>query len=109
MKKCRFLSLLVLFALILPSSALALEQGTTPAYICVGAAAGVHRYIREAGMEQGMESAKQVLSDVSKLDTDGELAKLILAMYAKILSGATIYDLRRAADELKASTLKPIV
>ena len=92
------------------SSALALEQGTTPAYIAVGAAAGVHRYIKETeGMEQGMESAKQVLSEVSKLDTEGELAKLILAMYEKILSGATLYDLRRAADAVKASTLKPIV
>ena len=92
------------------SSSLALEQGTTPAYIAVGAAAGVHRYIKETeGMEQGMESAKQVLSEVSKLDTEGELAKLILAMYEKILSGATLYDLRRAADAVKASTLKPIV
>ena len=91
------------------SSALALAQGTTPAYICVGAAAGVHRYIKEAGMEQGMDAAKQVLCDVSKLDAEGELAKLILAMYEKILGGATLTDLRRAADELKASTLKPIV
>jgi len=37
------------------------------------------------------------------------VAKLILAMYEKILSGATLYDLRRAADAVKASTLKPIV
>ena len=91
------------------SSALALAQGTTPAYIAVGAAAGVHRYIKEAEMEQGMESAKKVLSEVSKLDVDSELAKLILTMYEKILSGATLYDLRRAADAVKASTLKPIV
>jgi len=91
------------------SSALALEQGTTPAYIAVGAAAGVHRYIKEAEMEQSMDSAKKVLRDVSKLDTEGEVAKLILAMYEKILSGATLYDLRRAADAVKASTLKPIV
>ena len=56
-----------------------------------------------------MDAAKQVLAEVSKLDTEGELAKLILAMYEKILNGATLYDLRRAADELKASTLKPIV
>jgi mannitol-1-phosphate 5-dehydrogenase len=92
------------------SSSLALQQGTTPAYIAVGAAAGVHRYIKETeGMEQGLDAAKQVLADVSKLDVDGELAKMILAMYEKILSGATVADLRRAADALKASTLKPIV
>ena len=92
------------------SSSLALQQGITPAYIAVGAAAGVHRYIKETeGMEQGMDAAKQVLTEVSKLDLDGELAKLILAMYEKILSGATVADLRRAADAAKAATLKPIV
>ena len=60
-------------------------------------------------MEQGMDAAKQVLRDVSKLDSESELAKLILAMYEKIVAGATLTDLRRAADALKASTLKPIV
>ena len=91
------------------SSLLALEQGVTPAYITVGAAAGLYRYIREAGMEQGMESAKQVLSEVSKLASDSELAQLILPMYEKILAGATVADLRRAADAVKAATLKPII
>ena len=92
------------------SSALALEVGITPAYITVGAAAGLHRYINEAeGMEQGMESAKQVLAEVSKLDVDGELAKMILAMYDKILSGATLADLRRAADAVKAASLGAII
>ena len=91
------------------ASLLALEQGITPAYITVGAAAGLYRYIREAEMEQKVTSAKQVLTDVSKLDTEGELAKMILSVYEKILAGATPADLRRAADEVKASTLKPIV
>ena len=92
------------------SSSLALEVGITPAYICVGAAAGLHRYINEAeGMEQGMEAAKQVLSEVSKLDVDGKLAAMILAMYQKILSGATVADLRRAADAVKAESLEAII
>jgi hypothetical protein len=60
-------------------------------------------------MEQGMESAKQVLAEVSKLDADSALATLILSMYEKILSGATVTDLRRAADAVKAATLAPIV
>ena len=92
------------------SSTLALAQGITPAYIAVGAAAGLHRYINEAeGMEQGMDAAKQVLAEVSKLDADAELAKLILAMYEKILAGATVTDLRRAADAVKASSLSAII
>lgn len=92
------------------SSLLAVEQGTTPAYIAVGAAAGLHRYINEAeGMEQGMETAQNVLNEVSKLDVSGQLAQLILSMYAKILDGATVTDLRRAADEAKAASLQAII
>jgi len=92
------------------SSSLAMEQGITPAYIAVGAAAGLHRYIKEAeGMEQGLASAKQVLEEVSKLDTQGELAKLILSMYEMILSGSSVADLRRAADGVKAKSLKAII
>ena len=92
------------------SSTLALAQGITPAYIAVGAAAGLHRYIKEAeGMEQGMDAAKQVLTEVSKLDTDSELAKLILAMYEKILAGCSVADLRHAADAVKAKSLTAII
>ena len=92
------------------SSSLAAEQGTTPAYIAVGAAAGLHRYIKEAeGMEQGLDSAKKVLTEVSGLDTDGKLAQLILSMYMRILDGATVADLRRAADEAKAESLQAII
>ena len=92
------------------SATLALAQGITPAYIAVGAAAGLHRYIKEAeGMEQGLDSAKAVLKEVSKLEADSALAKLILNMYEKILAGATVADLRRAADLVKASSLSAII
>ena len=92
------------------SATLALEVGVTPAYIAVGAAAGLHRYINEAeGMEQGAEAAKQVLAEVSKLDADSKLAGMILCMYEKILAGATIADLRRAADAVKAESLGAII
>ena len=92
------------------SSSLAMDLGITPAYIAVGAAAGLHRYIHEAeGMEQGTDSAIQVLRDVSKLDTAGALAKLILDMYRRILDGATIAELRRVADEVKAASMQAII
>ena len=92
------------------SATLALEQGITPAYIAVGAAAGVYRYINEAeGMEQGVESAKQVLAEVSKLDCDAALAQLILAAYEKILDGTSVADLRRLADENKRMSLSKVI
>ncbi len=91
------------------SAKLALELGITPAYIAVGAAAGLHRYIKEAEMPQNLESAKQVLAEVSNLDSQSRLAKLILAPYEKILSGSAVADLRRTADEIKSTSLSGII
>ena len=92
------------------SATLALEVGVQPAYITVGAAAGLYRYIRETeGMVQGMDAARQVLVEVSGLDVQGQLATMILAAYERILSGASVCDLRRMADEVKASALEAII
>ena len=92
------------------SSALALDMGITPAYIAIGAAAGLHRYIAEAeGMEQSTDSAAAVLREISQLDAGSELAKLILSMYEKILSGASLKQLRKAADDLTAQSLQNVI
>ena len=92
------------------SSALALAQGITPAYITVGAAAGLKRYIDEAeDLEQSVETAKQVLAEVSKLDADGQLAQMILGYYKMILDGKSVADLRRAADEAKSKALNNVI
>ena len=82
------------------SASLAIAQGETPAYIAVGAAAGLRRYIAEA---EGMDSAKKVLKEVSELDEGSKLAAMILEMYALILEGKTIRELLKAADEVKAA------
>ena len=92
------------------SSTLALEQGVMPAYIAVGAAAGLRRYINETeGLEQGMGAAKRVLAEVSGLDDDSELAKLILHMYELVLEEKSVRELLRAADEAKAASIKDII
>ncbi len=92
------------------SSTLALEVGVTPAYIAIGAAAGLRRYIDEAeGMEQGMDSATKVLGELCKLDTDGALAKLILNMYSMIIDGKSFGEIRRAADKVVASNLSNVI
>ncbi len=92
------------------SSTLALEQGVTPAYITLGAAAAVRRYIDEAeGMEQGMASAEKVLAEVSQLDVNSEPAKLILHYYEMILNGTDMAALRREADEVKSRTLVNVI
>ena len=92
------------------SASLALAQGVTPAYIAVGAAAGLRRYIQAAeGLEQSMAAAEQVLSEVSHLDVRGELATLILNMYRLFLEGRGLGEIRRAADRVKAESLHDII
>ena len=92
------------------SSKLAMEQGIVPAYIAVGAAAGLHRYIKEAeGMEQGMEAARKVLNEVSQLETEDALAKLILSYYQMLLSGCTISDLCTKAEQNKHAAMSNVI
>ena len=92
------------------SAATALEMGITPAYITLGAAAGLRRYIAEAeGMEQGMDSAAAVLKEISELEKNSPLAQLILAMYQKILEGKSLKELRAYADAVTAENLKNVI
>ncbi len=92
------------------SATLALEMGVTPAYIAIGAAAGLHRYIREAeGMEQSVENAAAVLEEISQLDRTAPLAQMILDMYKKILDGCNFKQLRTAADLRIAQSMKDII
>lgn len=91
------------------SSRLAMEVGITPAYIAVGAAAGLHRYLKEAEQPQSMDNACRVLTEVSTLAADSELAQLILSMYQRIVDGASIQELCIAADKAKAASLGAVI
>ena len=91
------------------SATLALEEGITPAYIAVGAAAGVKRFLDEAERPQTPEEAGKVLAEVSALAPEAPLARLILAYYAMIAEGCSLKDLRRKADAYKAASLKDII
>ncbi len=92
------------------SSALALETGVVPAYISIGAAAGLRRYIAEAeGMEQSVENAAAVLGEISQLDAKSALAQLILSMYEKIIAGASLKALRKTADDITAENAKNVI
>ena len=92
------------------SATLALQNGITPAYIAIGAAAAVKRYINEAeGMEQNVANAAAVLKEVSSLEQDSTLAQLILANYQLLLEGKTFGQIRRAADQIKAESLQNVI
>ena len=92
------------------SAGMVISQGMVPAYIAVGAAAGVWRYIEESDeMPQGMKQAEHVLVTVSGLEQESELESLILNMYRKLLEGKSLGELRRTADMIKAESLQNVI
>ena len=91
------------------SSLLALQEGITPAYIAVGAAAGIKRYLDEAGEAQSLAAAEKVLAEVSQLSADAPLAKLILPYYKMIIEGCTVEDLLKAADAAKKASMDKVI
>lgn len=91
------------------SSLLAMEEGFTPAYIAVGAAAGLHRYLKENGGVQSMDGAKAALAEVSKLAEEHPLSKLILHYYEMILDGCSLVKLMQEAEKLKHNSMNAVV
>ena len=91
------------------SSLLAIEEGITPAYIAVGAAAGLCRYLNENGGEQSVDVAKTVLLEVSKLEEAHPLHKLILHYYKMLLGGCDLKKLIAEADKLKHDSMQAVV
>ena len=89
------------------SATLALEMGITPAYISIGAAAGLCRYMNE--VEDKALTAAKVLESVSELDMSSELATLILDMYEMIKLGKSFGEIRRVADKKVAEKFENVI
>ena len=85
------------------SSLLVMQEGDTPAYIAIGAAAGLKRFLDEKGLDQTPENAEGVLLETSGLERTNPLVAMILSMYGLIIGGSTIGELRRSADKVKAA------
>ena len=91
------------------SSSLVLKTGDVPAYIAIGAAAGLMRLLRERELDQTVETAKAVLLEVSGLESNSVITELILQMYGMLLNGCSIGQLRRAADLRKAKARTNVI
>ena len=89
------------------SSTLAYEMGITPAYIAIGVAAGLCRYMNEA--EDKTLTASAVLASVSELDENDAVAKLALEMYEHLKAGKSFGEIRRIADKKVAEGLKNVI
>jgi len=88
------------------SSKLALEMGVTPAYIAIGAAAALVRYINEA---ETPATAEDVLKNVCGLCESDELFALVMDMYNKIKDGNSLDSIRKYADKIVASKLNGVI
>jgi mannitol-1-phosphate 5-dehydrogenase len=73
------------------------EQGVTAAFISIGAAAALHRYVEERRFDQMEDNASSILEKTSRLVRDSEEARLILDMYMKINQGDKLEKLARFA------------
>ena len=91
------------------SSLLAMEEGFTPAYIAVGAAAGVRRYLKENGGVQSMDGAKAVLRDVAQLEDSHPLFRLILHYYEMLLDGCGLPKLVIEAGKIKHESMAAVI
>ena len=91
------------------SSKLIMESGETPAYIAIGAAAGLKRFLDEKELAQTDANAAKLLAEASGLSENDPLFTLILEMYALVRRGATAGQLRRKADAIKAASGKSII
>lgn len=91
------------------AATLAMENGVTPAYIAIGAAAGLKRYLDENGEEPSLNAAADVLQSVSGLDRSSELAQMILRPLKMLLSGRSLKEIRLAADREKAEHLANVI
>ena len=88
------------------SARLAMENGQVPAYIAIGAAAGLIRLMKENGEEK---AAKALLCETAQLQETDALVSLIMEDYDLLTAGADIAALRRAAEQKKAASRNNIV
>ena len=91
------------------SSLLVQKTGAIPAYIAIGAAAGLHRFVAESNLEQTRENAKALLLEASGLAEEAPLTERILTLYQMLLDGCSISRLYTYAQEQKAALRKPII
>lgn len=91
------------------SAQLCLKQGIYPAYISIGIAGAIYRYISENYLNQTKEQAISILEELSDLTAETELTDLVLEMYTQLLMRQSIADLRRVAQLKKAGHSLDIV
>ena len=76
------------------------EQGVTPAFISIGAAAALFSLLKERGLDQTEKKAAAALGEISRLDANSAEAALVLDMYLEIVQGKNPAELSHTALHL---------
>ncbi|MDO4547361.1 MAG: mannitol dehydrogenase [Clostridia bacterium] len=85
------------------AAGMCLENGVVPMFIAAGAAAAVRAHIETNGEVQSESSARRALKELSGLDDGDRLKEMIIKMYALIIGGASMREIRQAADRERIS------
>ena len=88
------------------SSVLAYKIGEVPAYIAVGAAAGLCRLVKESGDNK---NAKDLLCETANLEESDSLVCMIMEYYDVLSKGDDLASLRQMAEEKKAACRQDVV
>lgn len=88
------------------SSLLIRKNGAVPAYIAVGAAAGLLRLVKES---DGGKAPKALLCETAGLPEEDALVSLVMEAYRLLTDGAAIGALCRWAEQKKAAARSNIV
>ena len=89
---------------------LAMKQGVTPAFMAIGIAAGLRRFIAEGeGLGQSQATAAKVLSVISEVPEDDSLRMMALEHYQLILDQVSLHELCVQAQKYTYSSLKNVI
>ena len=91
------------------SARLVTTYGITPAYIAVGIAAGICRYLTENELPQSNDAATAVLAEVSKLDPTSELSRIVINYYEMLCAGCSLQELLVKAEQIKHAGMGAVV
>lgn len=86
-----------------------MEQGVMPAYMAVGATAGLKRYLAEQNLPQTIEGASRILAEDSCLNAGDPITALILKNYRLLLDGCTLPSLLWIVDAQKCNSLRDVI
>jgi len=89
---------------------LCLKHNIFPSYIAIGAAGALYRYLSEAELRQtDEENIPLIFSELSEISANSEFGKIISDLYTMYSRGNTPWELHKAAEFIKKSTIIDIV